>query len=376
MINSIKKYIQIFLSDNGYIYKLARDLYLRFNNNKIFIPTDLTDLNNNILKKKYYSFNKKNFLKFKKDTGFFLISDKRLINEYSNEKLRKIIELAKTSKYELIYDGDCPFNTEIVSCKFLENYGENYEINNYPYRIFYLIKNKENKISNIGSNHRSFNFNGSFKLPSGGKSIGDQGDITFRLNFIPDLKNKTFLDIGSEEGYAVLNAVQKNAKFAKGLNIYEDKEYDFFPDYLRGKGTTSRKREDIDKTQNFLIKEHKLVGSSKLKFEYKNIYDLGDEKFDFVFCFGVLYHLKNPYKAMENLFKITNETLVIETQGIRNDRYLNAKIDYDDGFIRHSSHSLKFLLEKTGFKKVDILVDTHLKSWKVSNIVLKAEKQK
>ena len=77
---------------------------------------------------------------------------------------------------------------------------------------------------------------------------------------------------------------------------------------------------------------------------------------------------------MENLFKITNETLVIETQGIRNDRYLNAKIDHDDGFIRHSSNSLKFLLQKTGFKKVDILVDTHLKSWRVSNIVLKAEK--
>ena len=77
---------------------------------------------------------------------------------------------------------------------------------------------------------------------------------------------------------------------------------------------------------------------------------------------------------MENLFKATNETLIIETQGIRNDRYLNAKIDYDDGFIRHSSNSLKFLLQKVGFKKIEILVDAYLKSWQASNIVLKAEK--
>ena len=374
MINNIKKYIQLFLSDSSFIYKTLKSFYLNFYNKKIFFPFNLADLNTDILKRKYYTFNNNNFIKFKKKYDFFLIFDKRLINRYSEKKLQKIIELAKTQKYKLIYDGDCPFNTEIVSNKFLENYSKNYKINSYPSHIFYLLKDKASDVGNIGTNHRSFNFNGSFKLPSGGKSIGDGGDVSFRLNFIPDLKNKTFLDIGSEEGYSVFNAIEKNAKFAKGLNIYEDKEYDFFPDYLRGKSITSRRREDIEKTQNFLIKEYNLIGSSKIEFEYKNIYDLGEDKFDFVFCFGVLYHLKNPYKAMENLFKITNETLVIETQGIRNDRYLNAKIDHDDGFIRHSSNSLKFLLQKTGFKKVDILVDTHLKSWRVSNIVLKAEK--
>ena len=92
------------------------------------------------------------------------------------------------------------------------------------------------------------------------------------------------------------------------------------------------------------------------------------------FCFGVLYHLKNPYKALENLFNITNETLIIETQGIKNSNYLNAKIDPSDGFIRHSSNSLKFLLEKVGFEKVKILVDAHHSSMEITNIVLKAEK--
>ena len=374
MINSLKRFIQPFLSDNSFVYKFLKNFYFKIKNKKIFFPTNLVELDENIFKKKYYLFNKENFLKLKKDYSFFLISDKRLINKYSNKNLKKIIELAKSNNFELVYDGDCPFNTEIVSTKFLENYSKNNEINNYPYRIFYSLRDKESKISNIGANHRSFNFNGSFKLPSGGTSIGDQGDITFRLNFIPDLKDKTFLDIGSEEGYAALNAIKKNAKFAKGLNIYEDKEYDFFPNYLRGKGITPRRREDIEKTQNFLMKENNLLDSSKIKFEYKNIYNLGNEKFDFVFCFGVLYHLKNPYKALENLFEVTNDTLIIETQGIKNDKYLNAKIDTEDGFVRHSSNSLKFLLQKVGFKKIEILVDAYLKSWQASNIVLKAEK--
>ena len=96
--------------------------------------------------------------------------------------------------------------------------------------------------------------------------------------------------------------------------------------------------------------------------------------FDFVFCFGVLYHLKNPYLALENLYKITGETLIVETQGIKNDKYLNCKVDVKDGFIRHSSNALAFLLKRVGFKKVNILFDSYDVSMNVMNIVLKAEK--
>ena len=57
--------------------------------------------------------------------------------------------MAKTQKYKLIYDGDCPFNTEIVSNKFLENYSKNYKINSYPSHIFYLLKDKASDVGNI-----------------------------------------------------------------------------------------------------------------------------------------------------------------------------------------------------------------------------------
>ena len=122
------------------------------------------------------------------------------------------------------------------------------------------------------------------------------------------------------------------------------------------------------------MKEYGLQNESNLKFEYRNIYDLSDEKFDFVFCFGVLYHLKNPYLALENLYKVTNETLIIETQGIKNDKYLNARVYEGDGFIRHSSNSLAYLLKMAGFKKVDILLDAYAPSMQITNIILKANK--
>ena len=242
----------------------------------------------------------------------------------------------------------------------------------YPLGFFYATKNF--KVGNIGSKHRSYNFNGSFVLPSGGKTIGDQGDVTNRLAYIPNLKDKTFLDIGSEEGYAVFDALKKGSKFAKGLNIHEIKEYDFFPEHFRPIGITARNRKDIDNTQEFLIKEYGLQNENNFKFEYRNIYDLSDEKYDFVFCFGVLYHLKNPYLALENLYKVTNETLIIETQGIKNDKYLNARVYEGDGFIRHSSNSLAYLLKMAGFEKVDILLDAYDPSMKIMNIILKAQK--
>jgi hypothetical protein len=71
---------------------------------------------------------------------------------------------------------------------------------------------------------------------------------------------------------------------------------------------------------------------------------------------------------------VTNETLIIETQGIKSEKYLNAKIDKADGFIRHSSKALQYLLKMVGFSKVAILVDAYDPSMRIMNIVLEAEK--
>ena len=90
--------------------------------------------------------------------------------------------------------------------------------------------------------------------------------------------------------------------------------------------------------------------------------------FQGVFCFGVLYHLKNPYKAIENLFEATNETLIIETQGIKNEGYLNAKIDdfrKIEIWKSEKYHKKKFRIKDPGHKNAILQPFTNLdnRSW-------------
>lgn len=367
-----KIFLKKILSYFPLLNKIVRKIYYKLNYGTYFIPINLDDTIDLIFKKKSYRLNLNNFKKFEKKFNYFIVSQKKNLKSYPKDKLEALLKFIKFEKVDLAYDGDDFFHTEITSAKILNYYSKKYLLDDYPYRFFYIKDNL--KIKNIGSEHRKYNFNGTFRLPSGGRSIGDGGDVTVRLNYIQNINGKTFLDIGAEEGYAVFDAIKKGAKFAKGLNIEEDKEYDFFPEYLRPKEITSRKRSEMEITQNFLIKEYGITNNDNFKFEYKNIYNLGEEKFDFVFCFGVLYHLRNPYLALENLYKTTKETLIIETQGIKNDKYLNCRLDLDDGFVRHSSNSLNFLLKKVGFKKVTTLFDAYDSSMKIMNIVLKAEK--
>ena len=367
-----KIFLKKLLSFVPSLNKFIRKIYYNINNGIFFIPVDLETFNQRNLKKNIYRLNFKNFLRFEKKYSYFLLFNKRSILDYSKKRLDELIELIKSEKFDVAYDGNDPNGTEIVSINVLKLYLKKYPIENYPHRFFYIKNNF--KISNIGTNHRSYNFNGSFLLPSGGMTLGDGGPVQNRLNYIPELHGKSFLDIGSEEGYAVFQAIKKGASIAKGLNIKENEEYDFFPEYIRPKNITSRNREEIEKTQKFLLKQFGFEDHPGIKFEYENIYNLSDKKFDFVFCFGVLYHLKNPYLALENLFRVTKETLIIETQGIKNDKYLNACISTKDGFVRHSSNALAFLLERAGFKKVHILFESYDKSMGLQNIVLKAEK--
>ena len=367
-----KEIIKKFLSYFPALYTFFQKIYRNHRYGTFFIPLKLESTVQTIEKAKAFKFNSKNFNIYKKDYSHFLIFKNNQVKNYPRKKLEKLLEIIKEEKKDVAYDGCSVDHVEIASKEFLENYIKNRSLKTYPAGFFYH-KNKF-KIGNIGSNHRSYNFNGSFLLPSGGQTIGDQGDVTNRLKYIPNLKNKTFLDIGSEEGYAVFDALNKEAKFAKGLNIKESEEYDVFPEHSRPPNITSRDRIEMERTQNFLSKEFGFQNMKNFIFEYKNIYNLSNEQFDFVFCFGVLYHLKNPYLALENLYKVTNETLVIETQGIKNNTYLNAKIDMGDGFIRHSSDSLAFLLMKVGFKKVIKLLDAYEPDARVSSIILQAEK--
>ena len=136
--------------------------------------------------------------------------------------------------------------------------------------------------------HRSYNFNGTFYLPSGGKTIGDGGPV--EIDWLYTRSNGKILFRYRLRGRLCSFRCSKNAKFAKGLNIIETKEYDYFPEYSRPNNITTR-RDEINKTQK-LTEEYKLGSSDKVKFDYKNVYNLDNEQFDFVFALGFFIILK------------------------------------------------------------------------------------
>jgi len=276
-----------------------------------------------------------------------------------DKKISELIDLYKntTPKPDCCYDGDSEHSTEIIELQKLIKYHSEFGHNLYDYPHFFkhFSEASDLVVESLGTNHRSFAFNGSFVLPCGGRSIGDQGEVAYRLDFIQSVEGKSFLDVGTEEGYAVLEAIKKGAKSATGVNIHENIEYDFFPDYFRPTQMTLRPRKEIEKTQQFLLSMLEKNQSERITFKYKNIYNILElnETFDVVFFVGVLYHLKNPYLAIENLFNITNELLILETQGIPDDGTLVTRIS-EEGFVQHSPKAISFLLMKAGFKNVHV----------------------
>ncbi len=73
-----------------------------------------------------------------------------------------------------------------------------------------------------------------------------------------------------------------------------------------------------------------LVGSRRVRFEQGSVYDLGAAslgKFDVVLFLGVLYHLRYPLLAFDQLRKVTRGTLYVETLVI-DDRLLEGGKDF------------------------------------------------
>lgn len=56
-----------------------------------------------------------------------------------------------------------------------------------------------------------------------------------------------------------------------------------------------------------------------IPFRVANVEELDRESlgtFDLVFCFGLLYHLENPFRAIRNLYRITGKMLLVESMCI------------------------------------------------------------
>lgn len=88
-------------------------------------------------------------------------------------------------------------------------------------------------------------------------------------------------------------------------------------------------------------------------------------KFDIVLFFGILYHQRNPFLALEHLSRLTHEYSIIETHYIKGENdpimrfYPGSTLNSDPtNYWGPSIKCVEIMLKEVGFKKVD-LVDTY-----------------
>jgi tRNA (mo5U34)-methyltransferase len=108
---------------------------------------------------------------------------------------------------------------------------------------------------------------------------------------LPDnLKGKTVLDVGCNAGFYAFEAKRRGAERVLGVDGQRQ--------HVR-QGLFVRKALGLD-----------------VEFRRFNVYELNQRnvgQFDVTLALGLLYHLKHPILALENLFDVTKELLIIET---------------------------------------------------------------
>src|SRR5436190_6903529 len=146
----------------------------------------------------------------------------------------------------------------------------------------------------------------SFELPDGTSIEGYNkiGWLHIRYDRFPipaDLTGRRVLDIGAWDGWFSFEAER------------------------HGAAVTSI---DCVEVPNFLEIRRRL--SSRVDYRIYDFYELpeaGLGSFDFVFCLGILYHLKHPLLALEIVCALTTDTAIVESFVIDADNWQQHKND-------------------------------------------------
>lgn len=123
------------------------------------------------------------------------------------------------------------------------------------------------------------------------------------------------------DAYAEINKARRDflANFLPGL--IESSSLNNALDVGCGYGFFSRYLRSLDlKVTAIDVRPENITEASKINrniefrvYDIENTTVLSLGNFDLVLCFGILYHLENPFRAMRNLFFLTKKVLLVET---------------------------------------------------------------
>jgi len=114
------------------------------------------------------------------------------------------------------------------------------------------------------------------------------------LRIPADLTGKTVLDIGAWDGYFSFEFERRGAKRVLAMDVWN------------GRGL-----------ECFLLARERV--GSKVEHLRLDAHDISTEKvgtFDFVFCAGLLYHLRHPLMVLQKIKSVTTGQLVLETNSL------------------------------------------------------------
>ena len=150
---------------------------------------------------------------------------------------------------------------------------------------------------------------------------------------LPDLKNKTVLDIGTYDGFYAFECERRGAKRVVALDkiVWEYKAMfsDLYYENIKLNGTVpeppyktellrwEHQPDEMPGKKRFDL-AHKAL-NSKVETVVRDIMHTGPEHigtFDIVLFLGVLYHLTDPFGALIRVATLTNERAIIETEAI------------------------------------------------------------
>ncbi len=179
-----------------------------------------------------------------------------------------------------------------------------------------------------------------------------------------DMSGLRVLDVGAWDGYWSFEALKRGAREVVAI--------DDFSDFLGNLGKDKRSGWDTFD----LCREAFGFTAERCRREEMSVYDVSEARmgrFDVVFCFGVLYHLRHPLLALDRLAAVCDQAIFIESAilddyspyrgGIGHgypDGHMVMEFYPDSQYGKNSTnywvptlHCLGHMLRSTGFDKVD-----------------------